>query len=108
MPENEPKKVTLRIPDDIHEQWRKKIFDLKTSGQAVLLEMAREWVNGKRQVPIPMPDPAKEKFSEDIGRLKWILANGTTNDRDWIRGNLKNFEEAISSRAAKKAASKHA
>lgn len=42
-----------------------------------------------------------EAESEEVNALRWILANGSEEDRQWITGNLKTFEEAIRSRGGR-------
>ena len=50
---------------------------------------------------VSLLDDAQFPEAEHLDRLLWILRNGTEGDREWILGNLKNFEEAIRSRQAR-------
>ena len=104
MAENNSKSVTIRVEEEIHKPARLKLAELDTSFQKIVCALLEQWIAGDRQVTVKPGSPQKAMaFKADIDRLTFILEHGTAKDREWIQGNLKNFEEAIRSRELLKA-----
>lgn len=92
------KKITVFLSEDLHKSARVKIAEINTSFQQVLITLLGEWATGKRQAAIPPPAPRSiqpDKYGEDMERLQFIMENGTPQQKEWIRGNLKTFVQAI-------------
>jgi hypothetical protein len=90
--------ITIRIDDVLHKSARRKTVDQSTTFQAVGEALLREWAEGKRSVEASRP-ALRESHAEEVELLRFILDNGSKDDAEWIRGNLRNFAEAIRSRA---------
>lgn len=114
MPEDTRKLVTLKIHEEARdwvesEQRRLKKADRlpKKPTQAELFD--RMLATYSKAVPGGSSESGTPKLQRkpDLvskhpaahGLLEFILENGTAQDGEWITGNLKNFAEAIRSRA---------
>lgn len=98
MTEETGKRVTVRVPEELHKPARTKVAELDSTFQSILLDLLRSWVKGERQVEPPRKAAQVERHHEETELLHFVLDRGTKNDAEWIRGNLRNFAEAIRSR----------
>lgn len=91
-------RTTIRIPEHIHKPARIKVAEQNTSFQDAVTALLGEWAGGKRHIVITPHVHQASSHDDDLDRLRYILDHGTPEDKEWIRGNLKNFVEAIRSR----------
>jgi hypothetical protein len=82
--------VTVRLESELHHGARIKLAEQRTSFQALLEAFIGSWVRGERTLERP-----KSSGAADLARLEYILANGTKDQVQCIRGNLKIFAEAV-------------
>ena len=101
MPEENRKMITLRLEQELHEAASRKVFDLKTSFQAVLTEKLRDWTFSEGKAPAApvvagYPYP---RTREDHETLEFILG-ADRQAAEQVRGTLKLFAEAVRARSA--------
>lgn len=57
-------RISLRIPEDLFDEIKRKAFEDRTTFQAIGLDLFTQWLRGDRELSPPPDDPAIERFRE--------------------------------------------
>jgi hypothetical protein len=100
MTEGKKKNLTIRLYDDVRVPAATAAARMDSTIQDVVEQFLRELGAGERTIVLPPPSesPFPARYERDLELLVWILDHGTQKDREWIRGSLQNFTEAIRGR----------
>jgi len=97
--------TSVNLDPALLREFRVKCAELGFKKNQGLDAAVRAWVGS----PVQQENPAavqhlSDRHAEEVKLLRFILEQGSKQEADWIRGNLKMFAEAIRSRVPERAA----